>query len=154
PDRAVARNWVEILHALRKVSFGKFTTHSRGEPRNQGFAYNWARSDASSEDMINNQLPGLTAQVAAGQVKYAWIFIGGNDYLHLPDNVQQGLTPPAQIPDAIVATTAQLEADFLTAVNTLLAANPNVRLVVSTLPAISNVPLVRLATLANPQAAA
>src|SRR6516162_6803570 len=32
PDRTTARNWVEILHALRRVRFGPFTTQSRGEP--------------------------------------------------------------------------------------------------------------------------
>lgn len=150
PDRSVARNWVEMLHSLRGVSFGKFTTQSRGEPRDQGFAYNWARSDATSVDMINNQLPGLTAQVAAGQVKYAWIFIGGNDYLHLLDDIRAGKIAPASIPAAIVGKTAQLEKDFVTAVETLLAANPNVKLVVSTLPDIINVPLARAAALSNP----
>lgn len=154
PHRSVARNWVEMLHALRGVSFGPFTTLSRGEPRNQGFAYNWARSDATSVDMVNNQLPGLTQQVAAGQVRYAWIFIGGNDYLHLLDAVQAGKIAPADVPNAIVATTAQLDQNFVTAVRTLLAANPNVRLVVSTLPAISNVPLAHLAAQTSPQAKA
>jgi hypothetical protein len=154
PDRSVARNWVEMLHSLRGVSFGHFTTKSRGEPRDQGFAYNWARSDATSVDMIANQLPGLTQQVAAGQVKYAWIFIGGNDYLHLLDSIQAGKIAPADIPAAIQQTTAQLEVNFVTAVDTLLAANPNVKLVVSTLPAISNVPLARLAAMQSPQAAA
>jgi len=152
PNRAVARNWVEILHSLRGVSFGPFTTKSRGEPRNQGFAYNWARSDATSVDMVNNQLPGLAAQVAAGKVRYAWVFIGGNDYLHLLNDAVAGTIPPADLPAAVVATTARLEADFLTAVNTLLAANPNVRLVVSTLPAISDVPLARIAATISPQA--
>src|SRR5437879_3020504 len=107
-----------MLHALRGVTFGAFRTHSRGEPRNQGFADNWARSDATSVDMIANQLPGLTAQVPAGQVKYAWIFIGGNDYLHLIVAIQAGTVPPAAIPGAIVQTTATLDANFVTAVET------------------------------------
>jgi hypothetical protein len=152
PDRSTARNWVEILHSLRGVSFGPFSLKSRGEPRDQGFAYNWARSDATSVDMINNQLPGLTAQVAAGKVQYAWIFIGGNDFLHLLDAAAAGQIPPANLPAAVQATTAQLELNFLIATETLLAANPNVKLVVSTLPDISATPAAQLAAANNPLA--
>src|SRR6202007_1681292 len=42
PDRSRARNWIEILAANRGIRFGPFTTKSRGSPRNQGFAFNWA----------------------------------------------------------------------------------------------------------------
>ena len=154
PDRSHAHNWVEILHNTRGVAFGHFTTQSRSEPRDQGFAYNWARSDAISNDMIANQLPGLTAQVAQGKVKYAWIFIGGNDYLHLLAAAQAGAIPPANLPAAVQSTTAQLETNFLTAVNTLLAANPNVKLAVSTLPDISTTPAAQQAAQGNPLAAA
>ena len=48
PDRSTARNWVEILAATRGLDFGRFDDESRGEPRNRGFAYNWARSDATT----------------------------------------------------------------------------------------------------------
>src|SRR3954466_10179274 len=68
PDRTTARNWVEILSELRGLDFGPFSTTSRGEPRNQGFAYNWARSDATTDDMIaGGQLAGLSSQVAEGK---------------------------------------------------------------------------------------
>ena len=152
PDRSLARNWVEILHATREVSFGPLSFRSRGEPRNQGFAYDWARSDATSEDMVRNQLPGLTQQVAAGQVRYAAIFIGGNDFLHVLDGVQAGQIPPAAALPALIQTTARLEVNFATAVNTLLAASPNVRLVVFNLPDVSALPVAQLAAAASPQA--
>lgn len=154
PDRSQARNWVEILHQTRGVSFGQFSTKSRGEPRDQGFANNWARSDATSSDMIANQLPGLASQVALGKVQYAWVFIGGNDYLHLLENAQSGKIAPAAVPGAVVSTTAKLEANFLTAVGTLLKANPNVKLVVSTLPDVSASPAAQAAAASNPLAAA
>ena len=48
PDRSTSRNWAEILSAMRGLDFGRFTDTSRGEPRNQGFAFNWARSDATT----------------------------------------------------------------------------------------------------------
>jgi hypothetical protein len=43
---------VEILAATRGLDFGRFDTAGRHEPRNQGYAFNWARSDATTEDMI------------------------------------------------------------------------------------------------------
>jgi hypothetical protein len=39
-DRAVARNWVEILAALRGLDFGRFDAGGRSEPGNQGYEYN------------------------------------------------------------------------------------------------------------------
>ena len=150
PDRTTARNWVEILHVLRGVSFGPFTTRSRGEPRDQGFAYNWARSDATSVDMIHDQLPGLAAQVAKGEIRYAWVFIGGNDYLGALAGIEAGTTPPSAAPGLIAQVELQVEKNFTTAVDTLLAANPRVDVVVATLPDISFVPVAREA-MATPQ---
>ena len=66
PDRTTARNWVEILAETRSLDFGRFSTASRGEPRNQGYAFNWARSDATTDDLIaTGQHSGLAAQVGA-----------------------------------------------------------------------------------------
>ena len=152
PNLSQARNWVEILAATRGVDFGKFTTRSRGEPRNQGFAFNWARYDGTSRDMIANQLPGLTAQVAAGQVKYAWIFVGGNDFLDFLGAVQAGSIPLAQAPAALGQVEAQAAANVTTAVDTLLAASPTVKLVVATLPDVSTLPIVQQEVAAFPQA--
>jgi hypothetical protein len=151
PDRVHARNWVEILHALRGVSFGPFTKSDvRGEPRNQGFAYNWAESAATSSDMIANQLPGLTAQVASGDIRYAWVFIGGNDYLRLLQGVATGQISPVNALPALQQTTAQLEINFTTAFDTLLAANPNVKVVVATLPDVATLPIAQSAAKENP----
>jgi phospholipase/lecithinase/hemolysin len=151
PDQSQARNWVEILASTRKaITFGPFTTASRGEPRNQGFASNWARFGATSNDMVRNQLPGLAAQVSKGQVKYAWIFIGGNDFLEVLQGVQNGQIPPAQVPSAVAVAEAVAKANFTTAVNTLLAANPRVKLVVATVPDVALLPLVQEGERLNP----
>jgi hypothetical protein len=149
PDQSQARNWVEILAANRAVSFGPFTTASRGEPRNQGFAYNWARFGATSGDMVRNQLPGLTAQVAHGKIDDAWIFVGGNDFLYFLRGVQTGQIPASQALTTLTQVEAQAEANIRTAVGTLLAANPNVRLVLVTVPDVAELPIVR-AGIANP----
>src|SRR6476646_50998 len=83
PDRSTSRNWAEILSATRSLDFGRFTVASRGEPRNQGFEYNWARSDATTDDLIvTGQHTGLAAHVARGEVNLVVVFIGGNDYIN------------------------------------------------------------------------
>src|SRR5215831_19716891 len=83
PHRSTARNWVEILATTRGLNFGRFSTASRGEPRNQGYEYNWARSDATTDDLIaTGQHTGLAAQVARGEVSVVVIFIGGNDFIY------------------------------------------------------------------------
>jgi len=56
PDRTAAQNWVQTLVSLRggqngnpdQVDFGAFSSTSRGETRNQGYAQDWARSGATS----------------------------------------------------------------------------------------------------------
>jgi hypothetical protein len=157
PDRSRARNWVEMLAATHKANFGAFSNASRGEPRDQGFAFNWARSDSTTSDLVANQLPGLASQVARGQVQYAWIFSGGNDFLHpLRALAAQGITPDRVPGD--VALLGQIEAraedNFTTAVRALLAASPSVRLVVATVPGISLLPVVQAVASSNSEARA
>lgn len=153
PNQSQARNWVEIIGALRKhsLAFGQFSTRSRGEPRDQGYALNWARDSATSTDMIQNQLPGLIAQVKPGQVKYVSIFVGADDYLLLLKNVATGSMEPAQAASTLPKLEKQLAANFQNAVASLLAANAHVKLVVFTLPSISDLPIVREAVSQNPQ---
>jgi hypothetical protein len=143
PFQSHARNWVEILANTRGVSFGQFSTKSRGEPRNQGFALDWARWGSTSSDMVRTQLPGLAAQVGTGRVRYAWIFTGGNDFLYFLQGVQQGTIPASEA----TADLAQLEqtaaSNVNTAISTLLAANANIKLVVVTVPDVSLLPAVQ-----------
>ena len=70
PDRPTGRNWVEILARDPPAELRPALHARRGEPRNQGFAFNWARRDAATEDMIRTgQLTGLAAQVSRGEVQ-------------------------------------------------------------------------------------
>jgi GDSL-like Lipase/Acylhydrolase len=141
PDRSTARNWVEILHDLRGVGFGPYSVKGRSEPRNQGFAFDWARSGATSDTMIANQLSGLASQAAQNKVQYASIFIGGNDYLNFLFSVQAGAVPPSQVPAGLAQITENAARNVGIAVDTLLASSPNLKIVLFTLPAVSNVPL-------------
>jgi hypothetical protein len=133
PHRSTARNWVEILAATRGLNFGPFSAMSRGEPRNQGFAYNWARSEATTDDLLaRGQHLGLAAQVAQGEVKIVFVFIGGNDFIHAlrsPD--------PLATLDEVGPRVAR---NHRLAVETILAADPGVKLAVATLPDIRSLP--------------
>jgi hypothetical protein len=148
--RGHARNWVEILSATRNARFGPYAHIPLLEPRDVGFTRDWARSDATSTDMIQNQLGGLVNQVHQGQVKTASVFVGGNDFLFAFRKIINGQTAPADAASALQQVEAQLETNYTTAVNSLLAASPKVRVVVWTLPDIANLPVAREAVAANP----
>jgi phospholipase/lecithinase/hemolysin len=142
PDRSTARNWVEILAATRKLDFGSFSITPRAEPRNQGYAYNWARSDATTETMIaTGQHTGLAAQVASGDVTLAVMFIGGNDFI----NAMNAPDPLASLQQA----GPRAEANFELAFQTILAAHPDVKLVAATVPDIRHLPEFRAALRAD-----
>ena len=133
PDRSTARNWVEILARVRGLNFGKFTMANRGEPRNQGFAYNWARSDAETGDLIRTgQHTGLAEQVARGEVSLVIVFIGGNDFIHALDSQH-----PVEVLDRVLCRSIE---NLQLALETILAANPRVQVLVTTLPDIMELP--------------
>jgi phospholipase/lecithinase/hemolysin len=145
PDQTHARNWVEILAYTQKANFGALQKASRGEPRNAGFATDWARFGATSSQMVALQLPGLTQQVARGQIRYASIFIGGNDFLYYLQAAAANLPTPDVAAAQIAQIEAVAQANLDTAVVTLLAANPKVKLAVSTVPALADLPIVQAA---------
>lgn len=146
--RSGAKNWVEILAATRNTKFGPFSRASLGEPRLAGYAANWARDGATSDDMVRQQLPGLANQVRRGQVNAAWIFIGANDYFNYAKGVSP-LSPPtaSEAASALAKIETRLDDNLTTAVRTLMAANPSTRLVIGTLPDLRQLPAV--ATLAQ-----
>jgi hypothetical protein len=131
--RGTARNWVEILSMTRGLDFGRFDASGWGEPRGQGFEYNWARADATTGDLIaTGQHTGLAAQVARGEVRIVFVLIGGNDFItamHAPD---PEATLRAALPRAL--------ANYRLAVRTIRAADPDVRLVLATIPDIRLLP--------------
>ncbi len=133
PHRSTARNWVEILAATRGVDFGEFRPGGWGEPRNQGYAYNWARSGATSADMIaTGQHTGLAVQVAKGEVTAAVLFVGGNDFIY----ALQSDDPRS----ALAGLGRKAAENVKVAAETLLAASPRVRLVIATVPDILDLP--------------
>lgn len=138
PDRSRARNWVEFLASTRGLDFGTRSTASRGEPRNQGFAFNWARSGATTSDLANTgQVSGVVEQVSRGDVDMVVMFIGGNDYLN-------ALEAPDPIQALRIAGPRAIE-NLRRAAETILAANEDVRLVLITVPDLRDLPDIRQA---------
>lgn len=133
PDRSTARNWVELLAEARGLDFGPYAESGRAEPRNQGFAYNWARSDAETGDLLaTGQHTGLAAQVAQGEVGTVIVFAGGNDFIH----ALQAPDPLAALDRAFPAAVA----NYRVATATILDAGPRVHLLLLTLPDIVELP--------------
>ncbi len=132
-DRRTARNWIEILSLTRGLDFGRFNPTGWGRPRGRGFEYNWARSDATSGDLIaSGQHTGLAAQVARGDVRMVFVLIGGNDFI----NAMHAPEPEA----ALRAALPRALANYLIVVQSIRAANPDVRLVLATVPDIRLLP--------------
>jgi len=153
-----ALNWVEQLVQTRGLDFGRFEADPdvRGEPRNDGYAFNYARYGASATeptypDIINwcpgntcvgkshllqaipdfsLQLEGLTPQVAAGNVQVVTIGFGANDikiYMRLGGTFSDAAPRWEPISENIIAR-------IVGAVDTLQAAGP-VMIVVARVPA-------------------
>lgn len=133
PDRDQARNWVEILAQTRGLDFGPLSLGSRGVPRHQGYAYNWACSGATTDDMIaDGQHSGLAAQVRDGSVGLVFIFIGGNDFIRALSR-----DDPAQA--AMEAASVAVQ-NVQKAITAILEASPDVKIVLATVPDIGELP--------------
>jgi len=82
-----AENWVEQLELHAGIDLGPTASEagepggSWGEPRRTGYAYNWARSGASSDTLLSDgQHSGLAAHVVSDGLEYAVLAIGANDF--------------------------------------------------------------------------
>ena len=155
PDRATARNWVEQLDEDSNVDFGAFSTIDPLGPQNAGFANNWAVSGATSSDMIaGGQHTGAAAQAASGAVDLVTMFIGGNDFRRVFQILATEGPGPAL--DALQQSIPTLLTNIAIASGTILSppvlsANPDVHLILTTIPNPSYLPEVRAALIATPQ---
>ncbi len=138
PDRSKAAGWVEQLVNNKRANFGKASAKSRGTPRLQGYANDWALSGATSAD-LPVQTAGLAQQAAAGQVQFATILIGGNDFL----DTLESIADPATAQSLLTATAQTVVTNIETAIGTLLAASPTLKIAVATLPPVSQLPIVQ-----------
>ncbi len=72
-------NWVELLSKYRNVNVGEWGR--REEPRRDGYEYNWARTGATSNSVIESgQHIGAAQQIKEGKVNVVVVFIGALDF--------------------------------------------------------------------------
>jgi hypothetical protein len=153
PFKTHARNWVETLAYTEKANLGAFSRVSRGYPRDQGFANNWAYAGATSAQMVAGQLPGAARQVATGKVHYAVVFSGEDNFLYYLQNAATNIPTPSVAAAQLSSLAVNTGFDLALAVDTLLAASPRVKVIVATLPSASLIPVVQ-ANATTPQAQA
>lgn len=72
-------NWVELLAKYRNINIGKWGR--REEPRRDGYEYNWARTGATTNSLIESgQHTGAAEQIKEGKVNVVVVFIGALDF--------------------------------------------------------------------------
>lgn len=121
---AVTFNLVELLARNRGFNLGAWGEW--GEPRREGYQYNWARSGATSTTMIEmGQHIGAAEQVSSGEVSFVFIGIGANDFSpYYGDNYERiysGAMSDAELDAKIKAAIANVAL----AVNTVQQAGAN-----------------------------
>jgi lysophospholipase L1-like esterase len=117
---ATTLNWVEQLAKSRGLNFGEWGTW--GEPRRTGFEYNWARSGARAQNLID-QAPGLAQQVAQGKVSHVILYIGANDF-HIENGTYQEIYDGSLSDSDVQKKVETIIRDITQATNTELAAGP------------------------------
>ena len=138
--------WVEQFAWRRGLNFGRWGEW--GEPRREGFEYNWARSGATAESLLSEgQHTGLAEQVAAGNVSHVLYWVGTNDFS--THSGQYGEIYSGRLAgDALQSKIDGVVAEVETAIRTVTAAGP-VRMVIVTMPDEGAVP-VTLSAYPNP----
>lgn len=123
-------SWVELLAKYRDIDFGAWGDW--GGERRSGYEYNWARSGATTESMINDgQDWGVANQAKEGKVDYAIIFIGVNDFNTWNgtyDDIYSGTMSDKALDDKINT----IVSDIKTAVERLQQARDDIKIILTT----------------------
>lgn len=139
PYAATTLNWIELLQKYRPVDFGPWGT--RSAPRRTGYAYNWARTAATAGSMISEgQHTGLAAQISSGNIDVVYMNIGSNDFALFMSGGQQ-IYSGAVSGTALTNKINGVVSNITLAVDTVLAANPNIKIMVTTLSDTTKSPL-------------
>jgi lysophospholipase L1-like esterase len=115
---AVTFNLVELL--ARKRGFHLGAWGEWGEPRREGYQYNWARSGATSTTLIEmGQHTGAAAQIAAGLVSFVFIGIGSNDFSPYYGDAYERIYSGTMSDEELAAKVAAAIANVTLAVDTV-----------------------------------
>jgi phospholipase/lecithinase/hemolysin len=135
PDRATARNWVEILAETRDFSFGGPRIGTEG--RDRRLAHNWSQSGATTGSLMSF-VPeaGLAVRVADGSaINLAAVTIGTNDFADVLFSSR-----------SVAAMESALErasSNFAAILNSLLGVGPSLRIAAFTAVDLRPSPLLR-----------
>jgi phospholipase/lecithinase/hemolysin len=122
-------NWMEQLVLNRQLNFGPWGKWS--EPRRSGYEYNWARTGATAESLIESgQHTGLAQQVADGKVSVVFLWIGDNDF-HLTNGTYEEIYDGSLSKADLEQKIDHFVENVTTAVDTILAAG-DVQMVIVT----------------------
>lgn len=144
---AVTRNWLEQLQLVNIFRPG--TWGSYGEPRRTGYRYNFARSAAQANDLQEQgQATGLATEISAllgtsdpaDDIGAVIIWIGANDFAPYAGGryveIYQGTLAGQALTDWIATVTGYIS----WAAGVIRAADPNMRLLIATIPDVNNSP--------------
>jgi hypothetical protein len=95
--------------------------------------------------MVANQLPGLLEQVRSGRVKVVTVLIGDNDFRNFLLQAPGQIHDPQGLMVQLERTTVEAESNVGLAVDAVLGANPDVKVVVGTILDLTQTPLIRAA---------
>lgn len=126
-------NWVELLEKYRHLNFGPWG--SWGEPRRTGYAYDWARTGATVNSMLESgQDIGVAKQVREGKVNLVIIAIGANDYApYITPDGYDAIYNGSVTDEQILRKNNRVVADITTAVDTIRK-NGNVPILLFKIP--------------------
>ncbi|HEU5119335.1 MAG TPA: SGNH/GDSL hydrolase family protein, partial [Isosphaeraceae bacterium] len=137
-----ARNWVEILSATGRASFGSRYSPVALNAPNPDFPYDRAVLGATTTDVLRTQLPAVLPAVASGSVKSVCLFAGINDFGAVVLNlVEHPESAPADLSSQVDEALATAQSNLDRIVMTLFQANPQVKLAVATIPLVPSLPL-------------
>jgi hypothetical protein len=123
--------WTELLAKYRSFDLGPWGT--RSEPRRTGYEYNWARSGAIANTLVGTgQHTGTAAQVRSGLIDVVYLQIGNNDFAYYADGaaIYSGSISGTTLTNKINSVASNIT----TALDTVLAANTTVKVVLGTIP--------------------
>lgn len=112
-------NWVEILEKYRDINFGPWGIW--GEPRRTGYAYDWARTGATVNSMLESgQDVGVAKQVREGKVNLVIIAIGANDYApYITPDGYDAIYNGSVTDEQLLRKNNRVVADIKTAIDTI-----------------------------------
>jgi hypothetical protein len=105
---------------------------TRAEPRRTGYEFNWSRTGAETHDIISSgALDEMVNHIQQGDVDIVFYTIGGNDFAYYRDgaDIYSGAISGASLTYKL----DNIKADMTTAVNTLLSADSDLPIIVTTL---------------------